>query len=235
MGNITDVVKNLLIINVIIFVGTMALPDDIKNMGAIYFPLSENFRPYQIITHVFMHDGFTHLLFNMIGLFFLGPFVEQALGAKRFFILYFAAAFGATFLDVLIHFIGFYAFSINLADPSLVDSIIRNEVMQSQVTMDNIVTVKKMITILRTPALGASGAIYGILVAFAVMFPNMKLMLLFPPIPVKAKYLAIGLVIIGFISGLSFLDDGIGHWAHLGGALVGFVLVRYIWKMANLR
>jgi len=100
MGRLTDVVKNLLIINVIVFFGTMQLPEHYKSMGNLYFPLSENFKPFQIITNMFMHADFQHLLFNMMTLFFLGPMVEQVLGAKRFLQVYFLSGLGAVILHM---------------------------------------------------------------------------------------------------------------------------------------
>jgi len=182
---LTQVVKQLLIINVLVFFGArLLLPPD----GALLAmaPLgSENFRPFQVISHMFMHGTITHLLFNMLMLFFLGPMVEQALGAKRFLILYLASGFGAL-----------------LAHSAIFPNV---------------------------GVWGASGAVYGVLVAFAVLFPNVQLMLLFPPIPIKAKWLALILIVVGLISGVGGYQSGIAHFAHLGGALTAFILM-VIWK-----
>jgi membrane associated rhomboid family serine protease len=200
MLRITEVVKNLLIINVLVFFAVrylIPIPGIEKyfmlvspgyqfsdGQGGLYV-----FEPVQIITHMFMHADEKHLLFNMLGLYFLGPWTETSLGHKRFLILYLLSGFAASV---------------------------------AQVFMTTGIIV------------GASGAVYGVLAAFATMFPNAEMMLLFPPIPIKAKYLAIGLIAIGLFSGVTGAQAGIGHYAHVGGAIMGFFLVRY-WKMANLR
>jgi membrane associated rhomboid family serine protease len=201
MFRMTDVVKNLLIINVIIFFAVrylIPIPGIERYFNLVFPGLSYTdpntgflwqFEPVQIITHMFMHGDERHLLFNMLGLLFLGPMVESSLGAKRFFILYMASGFVASIAQLL-------------------------------VTQGIIV--------------GASGAVYGVLAAFATMFPNMRLMLLFPPIPVKAKYMAMAFIAIGLYNGVTGSEAGIGHFAHIGGAICGFVLIHF-WKMANLR
>jgi membrane associated rhomboid family serine protease len=201
MIRITDVVKNLLIINVIVFFAVryfLPIPGLEKyfvlvHPGLQFFDPSVGqivkFEPVQIVTHMFMHGNEQHLLFNMLGLFFLGPMVEFSLGPKRFFILYIVSGLVASVAQLLI-------------------------------TQGAIV--------------GASGAVYGVLAAFATMFPNVRLMLLFPPIPVKAKWLALGLIGIGLFSGVTGSQAGIGHFAHIGGAIAGFLLIHY-WKLANLR
>ncbi|MFZ1750541.1 MAG: rhomboid family intramembrane serine protease [Saprospiraceae bacterium] len=191
MLRVTEVVKNLIIINVIVFVAVafMIPIPDFEQYFLLYPLSSPNFVPVQVVTHMFMHAGFSHLLFNMLGLFFLGPLVESSLGPKRFLILYLACGFVASI---------------------------------AQLSISSI------------PILGASGAVYGVLAAFATMFPNMELMLLFPPIPIKAKYLGIGLIAIGIFSGITGAQAGIAHFAHVGGAILGFLMIRY-WKMENLR
>lgn len=199
MHRVTDVVKNLMIINVIIFFAVKYLIPypGIDRFFMLVTPGMEflnddiiyKFEPVQIVTHMFMHGDEKHLLFNMLGLYFLGPWVESALGPKRFLILYLACGFVASMAQV------FFTQGI---------------------------------------IVGASGAVYGVLAAFATMFPNMELMLLFPPIPIKAKYMAIGLIAIGLYSGFSGMQAGIGHFAHVGGAIFGFLMIKY-WKMDNLR
>ena len=201
MFRITDVVKNLLIINVIVFFAVRYLIPipGIERFFMLVYPGLEimdpssgymlKFEPVQVITHMFMHGDERHLIFNMLGLYFLGPMVESSLGAKRFLILYLTSGFVASIAQLL-------------------------------VTQGIIV--------------GASGAVFGVLAAFATMYPNMKLMLLFPPIPIKAKYMAMALIAIGLFSGVTGTQDGIGHFAHLGGALCGFLIIHF-WNLANLR
>lgn len=201
MPRMTDVVKNLLIINILLFISVHFLLIDkswikffwLVHPNISYFDPTLNtilkFEPVQIVTHLFMHGDIKHLALNMLGLYFLGPYVESSLGPKRFLILYLSAGFIGSAIQIL--------------------------------WTENII-------------LGASGAVYGVLAAFATMFPNIRLMLLFPPIPVKAKYLAMGLIAIGIYNGMSNSSDGIGHFAHIGGALAGFGMIR-LWGLQNLR
>ena len=234
MGRITDVVKNLLIINVIVFFGTQALPEGVKSMGNMFFPLSENFRPYQIITNMFMHADFQHLLFNMMTLFFLGPLVEQALGAKRFLQLYFFSGLGAVILHMGIKWFEYQGIASGL-DPAEISTVANEGLSILNSGRNYKGELGELNYILNGSILGASGAVYGVLIGFATLFPNMKLMLLFPPIPIKAKFLAVGLIALGLFSGVTGFQEGIAHWGHLGGAIVGFVMIRFIWKLQSLR
>ena len=205
MMPITPIVKNLLIINVLVFIGVQFLPDQIKYMmpfnppGATLIAPGDiriTFQPYQIITHMFSHADISHIFFNMLSLFFLGPMVEMALGPKRFLGLYFISGFVA----LLTHFLIF-----NL--PFL---------LGQSADVPN-------------PILGASGAVYGVVIAFATLFPDRELMLLFPPIPIKAWVMALILIGIGLYSGLTGSGGNVAHFAHLGGALAGYLLASH-WK-----
>ncbi len=188
MNRLTDVVKHLIIINVIVYVVFAMLFPQFQVYSILHMPWTENFAPVQLVTHMFMHDpdGLMHLLFNMMGLFFLGPHIEQVLGKERFLIFYLACGFAAMAMHMLLAYLGL---------------------------------------IYASPVVGASGAIMGIFIAFAILFPNTKLMLLFPPIPVKAKYLMGILVLFDVFSGVGGFSTGIAHFAHLGGALCGFILM----------
>jgi len=190
MSRLTEVVKHLLIINVLVYFGaTMVLPQIgiPTRMLYLFYPGTEPFQPFQLITHMFMHGSTTHILFNMMSLFFLGPMVEQALGSKRFLTFYLLSGVGA----MLLH-LGIDYFSVQ-----------------------------------HIPVVGASGAIMGVFVAFAVLFPDVKLMLLFPPIPIKAKYMMMALIAFDLFSGISGMSTGIAHFAHLGGVLAGFIMMYY--------
>jgi membrane associated rhomboid family serine protease len=198
MPNITKVVLNLVIINVLLYFGTnMQLFDNSRVMLALFNPWSEYFRPYQLVTHMFMHGSFNHLLFNMLSLVFLGPMVEARLGSERFLVLYFVAGFGSAFLQIATGYLAAYHFG-----------------MGAEIDI---------------PMLGASGAIYGVMAAFAMLFPHERLMLLFPPIPIRAPYFVLGLVAIDLFSGMSGRDTGVAHFAHVGGALFGAALI-YYWR-----
>ncbi|NNE27368.1 MAG: rhomboid family intramembrane serine protease [Saprospiraceae bacterium] len=196
MPPITDVVKNLIIINVLIYFTVTLTPvgsiiPDLK----LYFPLDTvNFKPYQLITHMFMHASPGHLFFNMLMLYFLGPYVEKYAGPKQFLILYLLSGVGAFLAHIGIQYYQYSSLGVNLFPP----------------------------------AVGASGAIMGVVIAFTALFPNVKLFLLFPPIPIKAKYLGIGYVLIDLFSGIGNFQPGVANFAHLGGALVGFLLT-YFW------
>ncbi len=192
LQNITPVIKNLLIINVIIYFGAVSLSQMMPDL-AMYFPLSEKFSPYQIVTHFFMHGSTQHLIYNMLGLFFLGPMVERTLGSPDFLKLYIISAFGALLAHIGVDYIQY---------------------LQTGV-VSNIGVV------------GASGAIYGVVIAFATLFPNTKLMLLFPPIPIKAKYLAAAYIAFDLYNGVMGSHTGTAHFAHLGGALTGFLMIKF--------
>ncbi len=198
LPRLTPVVKNLLIINVLVYIAAVTLPQFVPDLS-MHFPLSDRFSPYQIVTHFFMHGSPRHLIFNMLGLFFLGPMVEQRIGSKNFLIFYLLCALGAILAHVGIDFYQYFQQDVRSF----------------------------------APVVGASGAIYGVVIAFATLFPNTQLMLLFPPIPVKAKYLALAYIAYDLYSGLSGAQTGIAHFAHLGGAIAGFLLIKYYFEKAR--
>ncbi len=234
MRNLTDTVKHLIIINVLFFMATALLPFDLKELFSRHFPLAEGFRPFQIITSVFMHADIQHLAFNMLSLYFLGPFVEQALGAKRFLILYLGSAIFAVIASTGVDYYLYstYLDRLSTEDINTVLREGREALLQGKNFVNPVMAELNFIT--SGTSLGASGGVYGILAAFAAMFPNMKLMLLIPPIPIKAKYMALGLVVIGLISGIGGFQQGIGHFAHVGGAVAGFLFIVY-WNKLRLR
>lgn len=202
MNSITPVVKHLLVINVLMFIGTLWMGDD-RFMLAAFYPTSDLFRPYQLITYMFMHADMGHIFFNMFGLYMFGPPLEMVWGPKKFLFYYFITGFGALALHFLVKYIdlqymGGAASSINI------------------------------------PVLGASGSIFGILTGFGVLFPNQRLMLLFPPIPIKAGLLVILYAGLELFLGLGNFESGVAHFAHLGGALSGFFLILY-WQGFRLR
>ena len=212
MFRITEVVKNLLIINILMFFATRMLMGDypmyvtdFSSLGrlklAMFYPTSEYFRPYQIITHMFMHADFSHLFFNMFALFMFGPPLESLWGPKRFLYYYLACGFGALGLHMIVKFI-----EMNyLGGPSFIN----------------------------IPMLGASGAVFGILAGFGIKFPDTRIMLLFPPIPMKARVFVLIYAGLELFLGLGPFNTGIAHFAHLGGALFGFLLIQYWDKYAK--
>lgn len=243
LGNMPPVVKNLLILNVIMYIITLIGEQQGIRMTTLlggYVFGSPFFEPYQMVSHFFMHGGHFHIFFNMFALVIFGSVLEQVWGAKRFFIFYVATALGAFVLHQLIGYIevqsiekqlyaagynDLYELKKNIVDwkYGIIETfpIISDE--------DNIL-LGQYIASIATPVVGASGAIYGLLAAFAYLFPNTQLMLLFPPIPVKAKWLVLFLVGIALYNSIkSNPGDNIAHLAHLGGALVGFIIV-LIWQ-----
>lgn len=219
--NIPPVVKNLLIINVIFFIAKLIFANINMDglLGASYL-FSPNFKIWQIITYMFMHGDFMHIFFNMFALYMFGGVLENKWGPKRFINFYLITGLGALALQY-----GVQAFEVYQITGSVNPAL--SEVGSLNLTPAQAQT---FIDIYRTPMVGASGAIFGLLVAFGVLYPNVELMLMFIPVPIKAKYFVIGYVVIELFMGFGrFQGDSVAHFAHLGGAIIGYILVR-IWK-----
>ncbi|WP_207428111.1 rhomboid family intramembrane serine protease [Pedobacter sp. SYSU D00535] len=226
-ANIPPVVKNLLIINVIFYIATLSFNkgDDsnwmIETFGVYYFH-SPNFRVWQVVSYMFMHSSsnFMHILFNMFALFSFGPALEYTLGSKRFFNFYLLTGLGALVLQMLVQAIEVHS--------------ITGQFMPDAYALTGITDPEEYYTlqgIYRMPMVGASGAIFGILTGFGLLFPNAELMLLFLPVPIKAKYLIpIYIVLELFLGVKQIAGDSVAHFAHLGGALFGFLLIK-LWRI----
>lgn len=246
---IPTVTKNLLILNTIFFIATYLLSTqgiDLTVLFGAYFPLSPNFHWYQIISHMFMHGGFTHFFFNMFSLWMFGSAVEQSLGARKYLILYFACGLGAFALFNIVNYFEFKKVydSLVSADIPLNEignysklsyKIVNNNIQQNGSAWLNTLPhntdfniASQLYIDMVTPMVGASGAIYGILVAFGVMFPNSVLMMIFPPIPMKAKYFIPIMVLFELYLGIQQSQgDNVAHFAHLGGAVFGYFMTRH--------
>ena len=239
MIRITDTVKHLLIINVLMFIGTMAIGGGqlFYELFALYFPKNDAFQPWQVITHMFMHGGFTHLLFNMFALWMFGVPVEQVLGGKKFLFIYLSAGLGALLLQLGYYYVNYIPLMSELIESGLTnDQII--QMLSSNETISGIsdrqfVVLKEAFPIFNASMVGASGCIMGVLAAFGMMNPEAKLMLIFLPIPIKAKYFIPGIIILDIISALTgqsfFSPSNTAYMAHVGGALIGFIIMWY-WK-----
>ena len=191
MLRFTPVVKNLILVNVVVFIAQALMPG-LTNILSLYGVQTQLFKPYQLFTYMFAHGGLFHIFFNMMALAFLGPVLETFWGSKRFLTFYLITGIGAAVFNIAMGF-----FVPNAAFGAMI---------------------------------GASGAVYGVLTAFGILFPDMELQLLFPPIPVKAKYLVLVLGGIAVFSGLrGRAGDNVAHFAHLGGIVVAFVLLQ-IWR-----
>ena len=197
INRMTPVVKNLVIINVLVFLAQSAMPG-LEPLLMGHYPLGANFEPWQVITHMFMHGSLTHIFFNMFALVVFGSALERAWGSKRFLQYYMLCGIGAFFI---------YEVTVGYEVLQLTDSISYEGVAGRVV--------------------GASGCVYGLLLGFGMLFPNTELILLFPPIPIKAKYFVIiyGLIELSLAMSNS-PGDNVAHVAHLGGMLFGFLLIK---------
>lgn len=234
-ANIPDVTKNIVIINVLFFLATIVAQGrgyNLHGLLGMHYPGSNYFEPYQIITHFFMHSDLMHILFNMIGLIVFGSHLERTWGKQRFFIFYFVTAMGAAMLHFLVQGIEIHSLTGEWFPEIFINT--PKEAYSSVINFETSFAYEEnwrmAASMYATPTLGASGAVYGLLMAFALLFPNTQFMLLFPPIPIKAKWLAIILGGMALYQGYQGNpDDSVAHFAHLGGMLFGFILI-LIWR-----
>lgn len=250
MMNITPVVKQLLIINILFFIGTFVLGgfsmesfnpyNPAFRILSLYFPENPDFHIWQLITHMFMHGGLMHIAFNMFALYSFGSTLEHFWGGKKFLFFYISCGLGAALLHSGINF---YTYQIGLNH--LTDLGLENQIQNFLKTGGMSFSVRPpdldqqilhdMFFAYNMPVVGASGAIYGLLVAFAFMFPEAELALMFIPVPIKAKYFVPGILAIDLFLGFKGQSifgagsTGIAHFAHVGGALTGFLMMWY-WK-----
>ncbi len=241
MMRISDTVKHLIIINVIMFVGTLAIGNGVfYDWFAMHFPKNQDFKFWQIFSHMFMHGGITHIAFNMFALWMFGSPVEQVLGGKRFMFIYFSAGLGAVALQTGYSFYEFYTGlntlnSAGFETVQIMDALLENRNLLAT-NLTEVVPLEQLDAFQSsyyTPMVGASGCIMGIMAAFGMMNPNAELMLIFLPIPIKAKFFIPGIILLDLISGITghsiFSPSNTAHFAHVGGALIGFIIMWY-WK-----
>jgi len=258
-AQLPPIVKNLLIINVIMLVATFALGTfgiDLNEILGLHHWSSDKFQPFQFVSYMFMHGGMTHLFFNMFALWMFGRILEQVWGGKRFLIYYMATGIGAGLLQLIV--MSFEINSLEGAINSIRDTaspdvfanfiddyvpgqfkgqfqrLLANWILEPnsvQIQANAVSLSNELLELKRNiGTVGASGSVFGILLAFGMLFPNTELMLLFPPIPIKAKYFVIGYGVIELYMGIaSNPSDNVAHFAHLGGMLFGFILIKY-WK-----
>ncbi|MGJ8745638.1 rhomboid family intramembrane serine protease [Polaribacter sp.] len=241
MNRITDAIKHLIIINVILFFVPQLLKLDLTNVLALHFPKNEHFGFWQYLTHIFMHGSFAHILFNMYGLWAFGTPLEKMWGRKKFLFFFFSAGIGAGLIYTMVNyyqFNGIYEHFINagLNNSEIISILESGETNDSRV-VENITQEQfnKITSLFNTPAVGASGAVYGVLVAFGLYFKEAKLALIFFPVPIAAKYF-IPVMILGdlFFGMTKYSVGNIAHFAHIGGALIGFLLA-YYWKQNQFK
>lgn len=209
ISQIPTVTKNLVAINILMFIATLVNENFMVTNFAMFYPASPFFKPWQILTHMFMHGGFWHIFFNMYSLLMFGSILERSLGPKKFLIFYFVTGLGAVALHTGVEWLQARVF-------------IANGIAQAYQQL------------LMTPTLGASGAIYGVLIGFAMLYPQARLTLIFPPIPMTAKWLVIIFAAIELFSGINGIQESVAHFAHLGGMLFGWLLIRWWRKHGKL-
>jgi membrane associated rhomboid family serine protease len=225
MRSIPETIKQLIIINVIFYFGSQFIGNLGYDILALHYYENEKFLISQFITHMFMHGSPSHILFNMFGLWMFGSPLEQMWGRQKFLFFYISCGLGAALLQMLVYYSQIQNLyqvielnNLSLSDPQLILNFMSERDYSNAITAFNSVMV------------GASGAIYGVLVAFAFSFPNSKLMLLFLPFPIKAKFFVPLLILIDLFFGISSFSVGpIAHFAHVGGAFIGLIMVLY-WR-----
>jgi membrane associated rhomboid family serine protease len=210
MSNIPTAVKNIIIINVLVMIMISLNEEFMIKKFALFYPTSPFFHWWQPVTHMFMHGGFFHLLFNMYTLFIFGSVLERVWGPKKFLIFYFATGLGAAAIHTGVEWIQMQSWIAQAAEGT-------------QSALMAIHTMKM------TPTVGASGAIYGVLMCYAMLYPDSMLTLVLPPVSLKAKWFVLIFAGIELLTGITGTGGGIAHFAHLGGLIFGYILIR-VWK-----
>ena len=238
--NIPPITRNIIILNVIVFVLFLLLKNDaLYAQFAAFYPFSPYFKSWQIITHMFMHGGYMHILFNMFTLYSFGPVLERTLGDRKYVILYFVSGLGAFFLFNAWNFIEVQQIQASLESLGFnLNGFLQGENAIFKGSTEAIMTQRELVgnlqSIINTPMVGASGAIFGVIAAFATLYPDAEIGIMFIPIPVKVKYVLPVIVVGSIILGVNGNAGGIAHLAHVGGAITGFLLALY-WKKNQYR
>ena len=210
LSSLPTVTKNLIIINVIIFVATLINQEFMIGTFALFYPTSPFFHWWQVITHMFMHGGFWHIFFNMYTLLIFGCVVERFIGPKKFLLFYFICGLGAVALHLGVEYLQMQSYMNGAA-------------------LGNATAIQNIEAIKYTPTVGASGAIYGVLMGYAMLFPESRMTLLFPPVTLSAKWMVVVFAAIELLTGVTGLSSGIAHFAHLGGMLIGWLMILW-WR-----
>lgn len=261
LNSIPPVVKNLIIINVLFMLATWVVRNmgiDLVEVLGMHYPGSDKFRLHQVFTYMFMHGGLTHIFFNMFALFMFGRVLESVWGSKRFLLYYVVTGLGAIAIHTFVTHLelssirnAIEAFQ-NTPSPEILDQFVKKNLPRpSAQVIDFINTwyddpssnlyaaeglnlMQRILDLkMDIPTVGASGSVFGVLLAFGMLFPNTQLMLIFPPIPIKAKYFVIGYGALELYLGFSQPGSNVAHFAHLGGMLFGFILIKYWNKTSN--
>ena len=204
LSSIPPVTKNLILVNIIIYIATVINENFMIGMFGLFYPSSQYFHWWQVVTHMFMHGGFFHIFFNMYTLFIFGVVLERIIGSKKFLLFYFVCGLGAAALQIGTQYLEMQAFISAGATQSIA-------------------------ALKATPTVGASGAIYGVLIGYAMLFPESRMTLIFPPVTLSAKWMVIIFAAIELFTGVLGWVDGVAHFAHLGGMLIGWLMIRW-WR-----
>lgn len=207
LSNIPPVTRNLILVNVVVYVFTVINQEFMIGTFGLFYPTSRYYHWWQVVTHMFMHGGFWHIFFNMYTLFIFGVVVERIIGSKKFLLFYFICGLGAAALQMGTQYLEMQMFLNS----------------DSQSAMQSIVALKS------TPTVGASGAIYGVLIGYAMLFPESRMTLIFPPVTLSAKWMVVIFAAIELFTGVFGIVDGVAHFAHLGGMLIGWLMIRW-WR-----
>lgn len=230
--SIPPVVKNLILVNALVYFATIVLKSagvDLFSFFGLYFPASQKFMPHQIFTYMFMHStsGLGHIFFNMFALYMFGRVLESVWGPKRFLLFYLVTGVGAALVHIMVTYFEYRVAAAQISPEQLAYVKEVGTQIWSEGKNFSDPLLGKVNAILNVPTVGASGAVFGILLGFGMLFPNTELMLLFPPIPIKAKYFVVGYGALELIFGISGIQGSVAHFAHLGGMLFGYFMIRY--------
>ena len=215
LGGAPPVTRNLIIINIIVFIATLINREFMTTEFAVFYPTSPFFHWWQVLTHMFMHGGFWHILFNMYTLWLFGSVVENIIGSKKFVLFYFVCGLGAVGLHFGVEYLQLQSYMEGVA-------------LGNSAAIDNINAIKF------TPTVGASGAIYGVLIGYAMLFPSSKMTLLVPPVTLSAKWMVVVFAAIELLTGITGTATGVAHFAHLGGMLIGWLMILFWRKRGKL-
>ncbi len=210
MANVPTAIKNIIIINVLVMIMTMLNEDFMYETFSLFYPTSPFFHWWQPVTHMFMHGGFWHLFFNMYTLYIFGSVLERVWGTRKFLVFYFVTGLGAALIHTGVEWIQMQSWLSQAAEGSAA-------------ALSSIHALKM------TPTVGASGAIYGVLMGYAMLYPDSVLTLIFPPVSMKAKWFVLIFAAIELLTGVTGTGGGIAHFAHLGGLIFGYLLILF-WK-----
>ena len=214
LSSLPPVTRNLIIINVIVFVASLLNQNFMIGNFALFYPTSPYFHWWQVVTHMFMHGGFWHIFFNMYTLFIFGIVLERIIGSKKFLLFYFVCGLGAVALHLGVEYLQ-------------IQSYIQGAALGNTAAIQNIQAIKM------TPTVGASGAIYGVLMGYAMLFPESRMTLLFPPVTLSAKWMVGIFAAIELFTGMTGTAPGIAHFAHLGGMLFAWLLIMW-WRKRGI-